>query len=109
MIKKYVTTLVLLISLFLVSSCNVDAGNTVDLSDVKTNQKKILKKLEAIEKNQLGIKNAIASISKSSDNKKQQPKPTADPNKVYDIAIGDSYIMGNKNAPITIIEWTDFQ
>jgi len=107
MIKKYVITSVLLVSLFLVSSCNVDTGNTVDLSDVKANQNKILKKIEAIEKNQLAIKNSIASISKSADNKKQQPK--ADPNKVYDIAIGDSYIMGNKNAPITIIEWTDFQ
>ena len=107
MIKKHARVLVLIGSLFLVSSCNVDAGNAVDLTDVKNNQQKILKKLEAIEKNQLGIKNSISSINKSANNKKQQPK--ADPNKVYDIAIGDSYVWGNKNAPITIIEWTDFQ
>ena len=107
MIKKHARVLVLIGSLFLVSSCNVDAGNAVDLTDVKNNQQKILKKLEAIEKNQLGIKNSISSINKPANNKKQQPK--ADPNKVYDIAIGDSYVWGNKNAPITIIEWTDFQ
>ena len=107
MIKKHARVLVLIGSLFLVSSCNVDAGNAVDLTDVKNNQQKILKKLEAIEKNQLGIKNSISSINKPAYNKKQQPK--ADPNKVYDIAIGDSYVWGNKNAPITIIEWTDFQ
>jgi len=102
-IKKQLFSL--LITLFLVSSCNANAD---DITEIKENQKKILKKLEAIEKNQLGIKNSIATINKSSNNnKKQQPK--ADPNKVYDIAIGDSYIMGNKNAPITIIEWTDFQ
>ena len=109
MMKKYVVTSVLVTSLFLVSSCNVDAGNGIDFTDVKDNQKKILKRLEAIEKNQLGIKNSIASISKQqpANNKKQQPK--ADPNKVYDIATGDSYVWGNKNAPVTIIEWTDFQ
>ena len=108
MIKKHARVLVLIGSLFLVSSCNVDAGNNaVDLTDVKNNQQKILKKLEAIEKNQLGIKNSISSINKPANNKKQQPK--VDPNKVYDIAIGDSYVWGNKNAPITIIEWTDFQ
>ena len=107
MMKKYVVTSVLVTSLFLVSSCNMDAGSGVDLTDVKDNQKKILKRLEAIEKNQLGIKTSIASISKPDNNKKQQPQ--ADPNKVYDIAIGDSYVWGNKDAAVTIIEWTDFQ
>ena len=108
MIKKQRMISLLVASLFLLSSCNVDVGNNVALTSVTDNQKKILKNLEAIEKNQLGLKTSIASISKpAANNKKQQPK--ADPNKVYDIAIGDSYVMGNKNAPITIIEWTDFQ
>ena len=71
-------------------------------------QKKILKKLEVIEKNQLGIKTSIAANNKPAPNNKKQ-QPQADPNKVYDIAIGDSYIMGKEDAPITIIEWTDFQ
>jgi protein-disulfide isomerase len=76
----------------------------------ENNQRKILKKLGEIEKNQLGIKASIAAISsKPSGNNKKQQQPQSDPNKVYDIAIGDSYVMGNKNAPITIIEWTDFQ
>ena len=109
MMKKHVVTSVLVASLFLVSSCNTDTGNGIDLASVKDNQKKILKKLEMIEKNQLGIKTSIASINKpaKTNQKKQQPK--ADPNKVYDIAIGDSYVWGNKDAPVTIIEWTDFQ
>ena len=109
MMKKYTIISFLASLLLLVSSCNVGSGDAnVDLTDVKENQRKILKRLEAIEKNQLGIKTSIATISKpAGNNKKQQPQ--ADPNKVYDIAVGDSYIMGNKNAPITIIEWTDFQ
>ena len=107
--KRYSVISFLIVSVFLVSSCNVDAGN-VDLSGVQDNQKKILKKLEAIEKTQLGIKTSIAAINKpSAGASKKQQKPQVDPNKVYDIAIGDSYVMGNKNAPITIIEWMDFQ
>ncbi len=30
-------------------------------------------------------------------------------NKVYDITIGNSVVLGNKSAPVTIIKWTDFQ
>jgi len=91
---------------------NAGAGNSdinKTLATVQENQKTILRKLEVIEKNQAGMKTGIAGISKpaAASNKKQQPK--ADPNKVYDIAIGDSYVMGNKDASVTIIEWTDFQ
>jgi protein-disulfide isomerase len=111
MTNKYKKISFLVVALFLISSCD-NAGSAgsagIDLTDVKDNQEKILKKLDAIEKSQLGIKSAIAGISKPAPNNKKQ-QPQADPNKVYDIAIGDSYTIGNKNAPITIIEWTDFQ
>ena len=108
MTNKYKKISFLVVALFLISSCD-NAGNAgIDLTDVKDNQEKILKKLDAIEKNQLGIKSSIGAISKPAPNNKKQ-QPQADPNKVYDIAIGDSYTIGNKNAPITIIEWTDFQ
>ena len=40
-------------------------------------------------------------------NKKEPPK--ADPNKVYNIEIGDSFTIGPENAKVTIIEWMDFQ
>ncbi len=39
-------------------------------------------------------------------------QPQADPEeytKVYDIAIGQSYVKGKKDAPITIVEFADFQ
>ena len=106
---KYKTIVLSSVAMLLLYSCNIESGG-VDLTEIKNDQKKILKKLESIEKNQLGIKTSIAGINKpagKNNNKKQQPQ--ADPNKVYDIAIGDSYVMGNKDAPITIIEWTDFQ
>ena len=51
---------------------------------------------------------ALASKNKPADNKKKQP-PQADPNKVYNIPIGDSFSKGPDDAAITIIEWSDFQ
>ena len=50
----------------------------------------------------------LALASKNQPNKKNEP-PKADPNKVYNIPIGDSFAKGPKDAAVTIIEWTDFQ
>jgi len=35
--------------------------------------------------------------------------PPEDPNKVYDIAVAHSPVRGNKNAPVTIVEFADFE
>ena len=110
--------LILILSFLIFPSCNVDMGEETagssdiekSLAAVKETQKIMLRKLEAIEKNQSALKSGIAGISKPTgkDNKKQQ-QPQADPNKVYNVAVGDSYVMGNPNAAVTIIEWMDFQ
>ena len=63
------------------------------ISKVQDNQKIILQKIESLEK---------------SDSKKDN-KPKADPNKVYNVAVGNSVIKGNPNAKVTITEWMDFQ
>tara|TARA_B100000315_G_scaffold257629_1_gene307089 strand:- start:821 stop:1342 length:522 start_codon:yes stop_codon:yes gene_type:complete len=69
------------------------------------NQKVLLKKIENMDKT---IKNlALANKNKPADNKKQPPQ--ADPNKVYNVPIGDSFSMGPDDAAVTIIEWSDFQ
>ena len=47
-------------------------------------------------------------IDKLAD-KKQPTPPQADPNKVYNIPIGDSFSTGPVDAAVTIIEWMDFQ
>ena len=50
----------------------------------------------------------LASKAQPANNKKQQP-PKADPNKVYNVPVGDSFTKGPDNAAVTIIEWSDFQ
>ena len=39
----------------------------------------------------------------------RQAPPAVDPNKVYDIPVAQSKIKGNKNAPVTIVEFVDFE
>lgn len=104
MFKTKINRLFMVGASILLISCNgtdnADLAKTVN--DVKDGQQVILKKLSTLEK-------TIANISVGNkSNKKDQP-PKADPNKVYNIEVGDSYTMGPDNAKVTMIEWTDFQ
>ena len=102
-----------IIRLFLTSaaglliSCNTanNLGMEQAINEIKDNQKVILKKIESLDKSIANL--ALASKNKPAD-KKQQP-PQADPNKVYNVEIGDSFTIGPKNAKVTLIEWMDFQ
>lgn len=72
------------------------------LSDIQNTQKEILAKLSAIEANQ----NKILTASQA------QPRQAAAApgvNAVVNIPIGNSPIKGNKKAPVTIVEFSDFQ
>ena len=92
----------------LLISCNTanNSGMEQAINEIKDNQKIILKKMESMDKSISNL--ALASKNKPADNKKQQP-PQADPNKVYNVEIGDSFTIGPKNAKVTLIEWMDFQ
>ena len=81
-----------------------------DITDMKTSLKKvgeeqnlIIAKLNALDKK-------IDKMSKAAPpSPKKDDKPKSDPNKVYDIAEAGSVVLGNPNAEVTIIKWTDFQ
>ena len=106
---------ILSLAFFIVSCDNLNLGSksTDDaLKALKDSQNLLLDKITKLEKGQLDIKKTLVSLNKpappSNDKAKKQP-PKADPNKVYDIAIGNSVIEGDPNAPITIVEWMDYQ
>ena len=91
----------------LLISCNTTNNSGIEqaINEIKDNQNVILKKIESLDKSIANL--ALASNNKPAD-KKQQP-PQADPNKVYNVEIGDSFTIGPKNAKVTLIEWMDFQ
>ena len=108
MIKSKITRLFIAGTAGLLISCNTtnNSGLEQTINEVKDGQQVILKKIVALEKSIANL--AVASKNKPANNKKQQP-PQADPNKVYNVEIGDSFTIGPKNAKVTIIEWMDFQ
>ena len=103
---KYFTLLtssLLLISCFEADTANIEKA----INKVQDNQKIILQKIESLEKGQQGLRKNLASNAKA--NPKKDNKPKADPNKVYNVAVGNSVIKGNPNAKVTITEFFDFQ
>ena len=106
--KTKVIRLFLISAAGLLISCNTanNSGMEQAINEIKDNQKVILKKIESLDKSIANL--ALASKNKPANNKKQQP-PQADPNKVYNVEIGDSFTIGPKNAKVTLIEWMDFQ
>ena len=89
-------------------SCSIENNENSNqvIDELKDGQGVILKKIASLEKSINNL--ALANKNKPADNKKQQP-PAADPNKVYNISIGDSFTKGPADAAVTIIEWSDFQ
>jgi len=108
MIKSKITKLFIAGTAGLLISCSIENNENSDqtINELKDGQQVILKKIASLEKSVANL--AVASKNKPADNKKQQP-PQADPNKVYNIEIGDSFTIGPKDAKVTIIEWMDFQ
>ena len=99
-------------SLLLVSCESMNKATNDSLKALKNSQDLLLEKITKLETGQLQMQKALATMNKPAPPNKNKPKkqqPKADPNKVYDIAIGNSMIQGDPNAPITIIEWMDYQ
>jgi len=105
MIKKTMTSLFLGLFIFSCSDLQ-DAAKT--MKDVSKNQEMILNKLNIIEKKIASLETKVGQKPNPAD-KKKNDRPKADPNKVYDIAEAGSVVLGNPNAKVTIVEWTDFQ
>jgi len=102
---KYFTLLAS--SLLLVSCFEVDTASLEkEISKIQDNQKIILQKIESLEKGQQGLRKNLASNAKAPAKNKQ---PKADPNKVYNVSVGNSFVKGNADAKVTITYWTDFQ
>lgn len=75
-------------------------GTATDIEDIKNTQAQILSRLAALEKNDRAL---LASLRAG------QLQREPDPELVHDIEIGESPSKGPLDAPITIVEFADFQ
>ncbi len=85
----------------LVAVAGLACSPSGDVDDIKEQQEQILEKLAALEQ---GQKQLLAARPAA-----RAGPPPEDFDKVYEIDIGDSPILGNPNAPVTLVEYSDFE
>lgn len=87
----------------------VEASSSQFNNDVLSTLKAIEGRLEKIENNTLASANVLKGFQMAAPNQKGQQPPPEDMTKVYNIDVAHSYVQGNKKAPVTIVEFMDFQ
>ena len=91
-----------------VAAC-VDPQEVSDIKgkvdEIQAQQKDLIGKLDALSK---GQKDILAKAS-APPAKAAPARPAEDPNKVYEITVGNSATKGPDDATVTIVEWSDFQ
>ena len=100
----------LVFGLLFLTSCeqnNEEMNNKV--KSIDDGQKVIISKLTALEKKLSTIEKNMSDLKKQPSANPSNNKPKADPNKVYDIADAGSIILGDPNAKVSVVKWTDFQ
>ena len=69
-----------------------------DMQEIRETLEKISSRLETIDQ-KLGQQRVAA----------MPQRPSEDYSKVYDIEVGDSTVKGDPNAPVTLVEYSDFE
>ncbi|MEW6600041.1 MAG: thioredoxin domain-containing protein [Nitrospirota bacterium] len=82
----------------------VQPENTTDDSGTAQFQKQVLARLDQIEANQKTMAKAVQQVPAAAPQ-----RPAVDYNKVHNIPIGMSPVKGRREAPVTIVEFSDFQ
>lgn len=86
-----------------------------DLTTIKNNltsgggNSQVLDRLTVIERRLKNIEEKMTAAPAGGPTARPQMPPSEDYDKVYNIEAGKSYVKGKKNAPVTIVAFTDFQ
>ena len=81
----------------------VGPARASDLDEIKATQKQILERLDAQDKMLKDIFQKLQTLPQAAG------RAQIDPNKVHTIALGSSPIRGPIAAPVTMVEFSDYQ
>ena len=87
-------------TLAVLAVCVIGCRAAADVEEIKTTQRQILERLAALEKNDRAL---LASLRSG------QFSIESDPDRIHEIAFGSSPTKGPKDAPVTIVGFSDFQ
>ena len=104
----YKISIVLLVALFSYS-CDDLNKLTEELKDLKNNQALILKKQSEVIGKLAVLESKIGKPNAPQQNKKNNKRKGPNPNYSHNIEIGNSVVLGNPNAKVTVTKFTDFQ
>ena len=80
-----------------------------ELKVLKDNQSLLLKQQADLIKKLASLESAIKKGGSKPDAKKNNKRKTPNPNISHNIPIGDSVVLGNPSAKVTVTKFTDFQ
>ena len=103
--SRWATSLVAVFAVYLAACTNPQEVGEIKakVDEIQAQQKDILAKLDGLQKGQKTI------LAKAPAAPAKPSRPQEDPNKVYKIDVGNSYFKGPKDAPVVMVEWSDFQ
>ncbi len=73
------------------------------VDEIQAQQKDVLTKLDDLAKGQKEI------LAKAGTAAARPAADAPDPNRRYDVSVGNSYTRGPADAVVTVVEWSDFQ
>ena len=102
---RWASPLAAVFAVYLVACADPKAVSEIEgkVDEIQAQQKDILAKLDAIDKGQKDMATKVASAARPAG------PPPEDPNKVYDIPVGKSFVKGPAGAKVTLVEFSDFQ
>jgi protein-disulfide isomerase len=102
---RWASPLAAVFAVYLVACADPKAMSDIKgkVDEIQAQQKDILAKLDTIDKGQKEMATKVASAARPAG------PPAEDPNKVYDIPVGNSYVKGAPNGKVTLVEFSDFQ
>jgi protein-disulfide isomerase len=102
---RWASPLVAVFAVYLAACTDPQAVSEIKgkVDEIQAQQKDILAKLDAIDKGQKEMATKVAAPARPPG------PPPEDPNKVYNVPVGNSFSKGPANAKVTLVEFSDFQ